>query len=344
VGGTLSAVAGVPALGKVGDGGPAVQALLKEARGLGFAQDGSLVFVDVFHNRLRRVDALSGTISTIAGIGVWGNLGDGGPAVQAQLGNPHDVDVDPSGQIYIGDKRNDEIRRIDLSGTIHTYCGTGVETYNGDGIPRTQAALNQPQVIRLSPNTGALYIGDFRNNRIRRVDAVTGIVTTLVGTGSSSGISGEGAAASVSICVQPAGLAIDSTETIYYSETTRNVVRKVTPGGLCFTVAGVANSSGYNGDGIAALAAFLNQPSGIDLDAVGNIYIAEQANNRVRRVDTAGFIETVCGNGIAGSGADGVLPTQTMLNSPVAVRVDRHSNIYVSEFLGSRVRRFRTYP
>ena len=178
--GVIPTVAGSGERGYSGDGGPALEARLSYPNGVAVDGSGNIYIAELGNYRLRRVDA-AGTITTIAGSGLSGARGDGGPANQAQLYRPRDVTVDRSGNLYIADTYNDRIRRVDTSGIITTVAGIGERGYSGDGGPAVEARLHRPSDIAVD-GAGNLYIADTGNQRIRRVDA-TGIITTIAGSG-----------------------------------------------------------------------------------------------------------------------------------------------------------------
>jgi sugar lactone lactonase YvrE len=260
------------------------------------------------------------TIQTFAG-GVnadfYSGTGDGGPANQAGLANPvYDVDVDSAGNVYI--VAGTLIRKVAAVGnTISTFAGGGAEL--GEYVSATQAAL-APTAIALDSN-GNLYIADtaYGNSRIRKIDA-TGVITTVAGGAPCCALGDGGPATSAYIGV-PYGVAVDAAGNIYIAQadSQNSRIRKVAPGGDITTVAGGGTAAG---DGGQATAASLARPTGVAVDAAGNLYIAEANGNRVRKVSGAGIITTVAGNGSSASSGDGGQAAQAGLNSPWHVAVD----------------------
>jgi sugar lactone lactonase YvrE len=225
------------------------------------------------------VDLATGTITTVAGTGVAGFSGDGGPATAAQLSAPQQLAVG-SGNLYIADTSNNRVRRVDLAtGTITTFAGTGTSGFSGDGGPATAAQLNYP--VGLAIGSGNLYISDQNNYRVRKVDLVTGIITTAVGTG-VRGYSGDGGPAAAAQVGRPLGLALDSAN-LCIADYDNARIRKVDlTTGIITTVAGMG-VMGFSGDGGPAEAAQLYGPNAVALDSA-NLYISDSFNNRVRRV------------------------------------------------------------
>lgn len=269
-------------------------------------------------------------IETVAGNGTVGFSGDGGPALSAQLSNPSTTALDGNGNLYFTDVLNHRVRRVDAStGVIRTLAGTGVQGYSGDGGLATAANLDRPTWVVVD-STGNVYVSDFGNNRVRRIDATTGIITTVLGTGSAT-FNGDGAAPTTTSINGPHGLKLASDTVLYVAEGAGHRVRRVVLGSSVQTVAG-NGTSGYNGDGIAATAARLSQPLGIELDAQGNLLIADSLNRRVRRVDAVtGVISTVAGSGAQGAGGDGSLATSAQLGAPYSVSYDGLGNLFIGD-------------
>lgn len=276
-------------------------------------------------------------ISTIAGNGTAGSSGDGVAATTAELHNPWGITTDPAGNIYFADYGNSLIRKISPAGVITTIAGGG--TTIGDGGPATAALLDQPVSITFD-SSGNLYIADSHNNRVRKVNTA-GIITTIAGDG-SSGYGGDGFPATSAQLWYPTGVAVDKKGNVYIAEEFNNRVRKIDASGTITTIAGTGATGymagGFSGDGFAASLAQINSPYGLFVDDVGNIYLADSYNNRIRKIDTSGIINTVVGGGSSGLG-DGSLPTDATLNVPIAVSVDASGNMYISDGNNSRIRK-----
>ena len=219
------------------------------------------------------------------------------------------------------------------AGTIVTVAGTGNGGYNGDNQAATSAQLNGPPFVAVDAN-GNIYIADQNNNRIRKVDT-TGKITTIAGTG-SAGFSGDGGPATSAALNAPTGVFADAAGNIYINDPGNQRIRKIDGTGKITTIAGTG-SGGYNGDGIAATSANLFNAVRTVVDAAGNIYIADQSNHRIRKIDTGGFITTIVGTGSAGYNGDG-LGTATQLNNPTALALDTAGNLYFSDQFNHRIR------
>ena len=326
--GNISTVAGGGA--SLGDGGAATSARLISPRDV--AVDGSGNIYIPTGGRIRKVTASTGNISTVAGTGTGGFSGDGGAATSARL-RPNNVAVDGSGNIYISSSSNHRIRKVTAStGNISTVAGSGT-AYSGDGAAAASAHLHDPVGVAVD-GSGNLYIADRGNERIRKVTASTGNISTVAGGGSSLG---DGGAATSAWLNLPNGVAVDGSGNIYIP--TGGRIRKVTAStGNISTVAGTG-TAGYSGDGGAATSARINS-AGVAVDGSGNIYIASTSNNRVRKVDAStGNISTVAGTGTAGSSGDGGAATSARLNNPQGVAVDASGNIYIADRHNNRIRK-----
>ena len=282
--GIITTAAGDGAAAFSGDGGAATNAGLNLPYGAALDAFGNLYIADRSNNRIRKV-AANGIITTVAGNGSSGYSGDGATATNASLNLPYGVAVDSSGNLYIADTDNERIRKVAANGIITTVAGKGASGYSGDGGTATNASLNLPYGAALDA-FGNLYIADRSNNRIRKV-AANGIITTVAGNG-ASGYSGDGGAATGANLYYPGGVVVDWLGNLYVGDTGNNCIRKVDTNGIITTVAG--NGSGtYAGDGGAATNASLYNPVGVAFDAVGNLYVADYANHRIREVHFSGF-------------------------------------------------------
>ncbi|MBA3489856.1 MAG: trypsin-like serine protease [Longispora sp.] len=272
---------------------------------------------------------------TIAGDGEADFHGDGGLATAAQLRYPGGVTVDTQGSFVIADTLNHRIRRIDSNGTITTVAGIGGQAYGGDGGQATDAQLSGPMGVTLDLE-GNIVFTDTGNHRIRRIDA-KGTITTIAGSG-TSGFDGDGRPATAARLDSPAGVAVDAKGHIVFADMGNHRIRRIDAKGIITTVAG-SGVGGFSGDGRPAAAAQLKVPSGVAVDANGNIIIADTLNHRVRRVSPAGVITTVAGIGKAGFGGDGETATAAQLNTPFGVAVEAGGNILVADTLNNRIRR-----
>lgn len=251
-------------------------------------------------------------IDTVAGNGVGGFSGDGGPATEAQINRPYGVVVDAGGSLYVADTVGHRVRKVDPSGTISTVAGTGNGGFSGDGGTATDAELSFPRAVALD-GAGNLYIADMGNHRVRMVD-VDGDITTFAGSG-EHGFAGDGGAAVDAAFQYPADLSFDGSGNLYVADQQNDRIRRVDPAGVITTVAGSGTRS-FSGDGGQATDAELNLPEGVLADASGNVYVADTGNNRVRKVDASGVITTVAGSGIGAYYGDGGQATDAGLRGP----------------------------
>lgn len=383
---------GTPAFS--GDGGVATNARLAAPVGVALDAAGNIYVADTGNQRIRRVAAGTNIITTLAGTGTTGYNGDGIAATNADLNSPSAVAIDGAGQVYIADRLNHRIRRIDGQGVIRTVAGTGFAGFVGEGVLATSANLNSPvgvavdaagdvfvadaenmRVRKLVVSTGrlytvsgsgdvlfggdggsataaqlflpidvtvdasgSLYIADNSNHRIRRVTppAPTPALTTIAGNGQDQ-YNGEGPALTVQLNF-PRNLALDAAGNLYLSEFEGQRVRRITPAGVTSTIAGTG-AAGFLGDGGPGTTARLNGPRGLAVDAAGNVYVADYHNHRIRRITAAGVITTIAGNGTAGFSGDGGLATAALLNYPSGVAIDASGNLYIADQLNNRIRK-----
>jgi YD repeat-containing protein len=283
----------------------------------------------------RSVAGFGGVITTVAGNGERGFIGDGGPAVEAQFRYPYDVTVDSLGNIYIADFYNYCIRKVTPGGTITTVAGNGERGFIGDGGPAVEAQLDHPPSVSMD-SLGNLYIADINNQRIRKVTP-DGTITTVAGN-EGYGFSGDGGPAVEAQLSYPYGVTVDSLGNIYIADIGNQRIRKVTPDGTISTVAG-NGEQGFSGDGGPAVEAQLSDPHGVTVDSLGNIYIADIGNQRIRKVTPGGTISTVAGNGGFGFSGDGGPAVAARLRHPHDVAVDSVGNIYIADYYNHRIRK-----
>ena len=371
--GVITTFTGTGKWGTGGDGGPATEAPLPQPLGVAVDSQGN-VFVST-RERIRRIDQ-SGIITTVAGTGYRGYSGDGGPAVNAELGRPHGIAFDAAGNLYFADWQNNRIRRIDTTGVITTFAGNGELGSSGDGGPATQARLHHPLGVSVDA-AGNVYLAEDDGGRIRRIDAA-GVITTVAGTGTLGFSEEAGIATEVELNPMSVAAADGS---VYVADTWNHRVRKIDGSGMLSTLAGtwgpervggpanevqldrprgvVVRASGelvfgewgslWRLDAAGQLARLeltadegdsdLEGVRDIALDAAENLYVAEESGRRIRRIDFAGNITPFAGTGDPGTGGDGGLAVEAQLDRPVSVAVDSLGNVYVVDLEGHRVRR-----
>jgi len=329
---TISTVAGTGAAGDSGDGGPAVDAELNGPRGVTEDIYGNLYIAEYYGQRVRKVTP-GGTITTLAGTGVEGYSGDGGPATSAELNGPYRVTVDTAGNVYIPDSGNGRVRKVSPNGTITTVVGNGNIGYRGDGGPATDATLNYPEAVAFDSH-GNYYVADEGANVVRFVNT-SGMISTAAGTGVPN-YSGDGGPATSATLDGPVGVQVNAAGDLYISDQGNNVIREVINGTIS-TIAGTG-VFGFSGDGGPAKDAEFGYPASIGLDAAGNLYIPDVNNNRIRVVETDGTITSVAGNGEEGYGGDGGPALDAAINVPRSVSVAPNGNVYIGDFGNNRVR------
>lgn len=266
-----------------GDGGPAIRARLNFPTAVAVDRQGHVYLADTMNHRVRVVDAGTGIITTIAGVGQPRYGGDGGPATAAGLNDPAALALNGRGTLYIADQSNHRVRAIDLTtGLIRTVAGTGSAAYNGDGIPATEAALAGPSGLACGED-GTLFIADTFNGRIRAIDPVTGVIRTEAGDGGEYRYQSEAEAPSASLS-RPSGIAVDRGGNLWLTDSDNHLVRRWDrTTGLIERVAGVGET-GAGGDGERAVNAALNYPFGIAVDREGRILVADTFNHRIREI------------------------------------------------------------
>ena len=333
-------IAGTGTAGYSGDGGVATSANINSVFAIAVDSSENVYIADTGNNRIRKITASTGLIITIAGTGTKGFSGDEGPATNANLSSPWGVAVSNSRNIYIADTQNHRIRKIDTNGKITTIAGsaeigydpikiivdssenlyvsnyntnivrkitstgiittiagTGTAGYSGDGGLATNAKLNNPWGIAVD-SAGNIYIADTQNHRIRKITSSTGIITTIAGTGTSGFSGDEGPATNANIST-PWGVALDSAGNVYITDTGNQRIRMINTQGIITTIAGNGNS-GYSGNEGAISSSVLNSSLGIAIDSLGNIYIIDSGNNRIRKImspllQAGNFYNTVLG-------------------------------------------------
>jgi sugar lactone lactonase YvrE len=277
--GVITTIAGTGTEGYKGDNGLAISAELGGPIGIAVDAIGNIYFSDFDNQVIRKINT-SGIISTIAGTGVTGYSGDNGPAIVAKLYGPYGIAIDETGNIYFPEGENHCVRKITSSGIITTIAGNGTFGFSGDNGPATKAEFKYPGGIALGSG-GDIYVSDYANHVIRKINA-TGIITTFAGTGTVGNTGDNGAATNAELW-GPNGVYVDKEGNIYVTDNYANVVRKINSSGIITTIAG-NGTQGYSGDNGPATTAQLYNPNDIAINGAGNIFIAEVANNIIRKI------------------------------------------------------------
>jgi sugar lactone lactonase YvrE len=330
----ITTIAGNGTAGYSGDGGAATVAQLVTAYGVAVDHSGNVYFSDNgYPSRVRKINA-AGIITPFAGLTSPGFSGDGGAATLAAIANPHGICLDRVGNLYIADS-NARIRKVDTFGIITTFAGIGgTGGFSGDGGPATAARLNHPWNLA-ADTSGNIYIADNINHRIRKVDPA-GIITTVAGTG-TTGFSGDGGPATDALIAASGGIATDRSGNLFIADNAARI-RKVNASGIISTFAGTG-VIGFSGDGGPATAATISNTSFVTTDKAGDVFIADYLNYRIRKIDLAGVITTVAGNGISGYTEDYCTATANQISLVSGIAVDDNGLIYFSDYYSHKVRR-----
>jgi sugar lactone lactonase YvrE len=307
-----------------------------------FDAAGNLYFAETGNHVVRKIDT-TGSITTIAGNGTQGFSGDAGPATSATLDSPQGLALDTTNNLYIADTHNHRIRKLNLTtGTLTTIAGSA-PGFSGDKSLATSAQLNLPTALALDASNN-LYLADTGNHRIRKITASTGIITTIAGTG-IQGFAGDIGPAISAAVDSPTGLALDASNNLYLADTHNHRIRKITAAtGIITTIAG-NGAPGFSGDTTAAAAATLALPHGITIDHAGNLYLADTANHRIRRIDaTTGIITTVAGDGTQAFAGDGGPAIAASLDGPRNTAVSPSTLLTLSDTGNQRIRQLEAAP
>jgi len=327
---------GTGTAGSSGDNGLAISALINSPKGIVTDASGNIYFADASNNKIRKIST-TGVVTTIAGTGTAGFSGDGGAATSAKLDNPNGIAFDASGNLYIADPGNARVRKINTSGTISTFAGTGTIGNNGDGGQATSANLNSPADVAVW--SGNLYICDYGAQVIRKVVISTGIISTVAGNG-TWGYSGDGGVATSAQLYNPWGVDVNSSGDIFIADATNDRVRKVAASnGYISTIAGTG-TAGYTGDGGIGTSAQIDNPISMAVDPnSGDVYFCSNYK-AVRKVAASnGYISTVIGNGTQGFSGDGGSPTSASIGSDYGIYVDASGNLYLADTQNNRIRK-----
>jgi sugar lactone lactonase YvrE len=338
---TIDTVAGTGKPEDGGPGGPAMATNVGDPFGVEIGPDGALYICEVRNHRVRRLDLKTGQLSTVAGSGAIGYAGDGGKATEAKLNEPYEVRFDAAGNLLFVEMKNHLVRRVDAkTGIISTVAGTGKAGFGGDGGPATAAQLNIPHSIALD-RAGNLYIADIGNHRIRKVDAQTGVISTIAGNGQKQPPTPGPAAGKPMI--GPRALFIEG-DTLWIALREGHSVWKMDLArGTLAHVAGTGQR-GFTGDGGPAKMATFDGPKGVALSPDKCLYVVDTENHAIRKIDlTAGTISTIAGKGpkSAGGSGDGGDAKEATLDRPHGIGIGPDGAIYIGDTLNHRVRRIQ---
>lgn len=334
--GKIQTIVGTGKEGYAGDGGPAIECLIGESYGCAFDAYDNLYICDGRNHTVRRIDKNTQIITTVAGTGESGYSGDGGLATQATMNNIYSLTLDANGDIYIVDRFNAAIRKVDaVTRIITTVAGTGQSGYSGDGGLGTQAKMREPNDCFMD-GKGGLLIADIQDQRIRRLDLNTGIITTFAGNGEKLR-EGDSKPATEASLMGPRAVCMDRKGNTYIAEREGNGIRKVDINGVMSTFAGTGER-GYTGDGGPALAATWGAPKAIRCDNQDNLIVVDTENNAVRFIDSSTGIVTTIAGGHQGSDGDGGNAIGCGLERPHGCGVDQEGTLYIADGMNHRVR------
>lgn len=338
---TIDTVVGTGTSGYDGNGGPATKALLNQPFHCELDGKGHLFVAEAFNHCIRKVDLKTGVLTTVVGTGAKGYTGDGGPATKATFNELYAVVVSPEDDLYVVDRLNACVRKIDgKTGIVTTVAGNGKKGYSGDGGPGSKAGLVEPNDCFLD-GKGGLLIADVADWRIRRLDLKTGLISTFAGTGRTKGkptAKGDGGPAIKAVLHGARAVCVDGKGNTYVCEREGNSVRKIDDKGVITTLAG--NGERGNVDGPADKARF-NGPKAIRCDRAGNVYVVDTENHSIRKIDvTTGTVSTVAG-GRKGTGGDGGDAREAGMGRPHGCVLDDKGVMYVADSDNHRVRRVR---
>jgi hypothetical protein len=351
--GVISTYAGTGTAGYSGDGGAPASAQLNYPTGVGFDPAGNLYIADAHNNSVRKVNASTGVITTVAGNGTAGESGDHGPATSAQLNNPERVALDGAGNLYISERAGNRIRMVNgATGVITTVAGGGVPVVGGgvlcgpeqtdaagDGCAATSAQLNMPGSVVVDP-AGNLYIADQGNHIVRMVSATTGIITMIAGGGSGC----DSCVATSAQLMTPSGIGLDEVGNLYIADAGSGLIRlEAAPNGVSDIIGSITtvaqSSNSLSGTVGVPTSTLLQRPTGVAVDAAGDVYITDTGTEHVLKFESAtGGIFNDAGIGTIGYSGDGGLATNAQLDVPTSVSLDTAGNVYFSDMANNAIR------
>lgn len=332
----IGTLAGSDSVEYSGDGGVATDATLHAPTGVAVDTSGNVFVSDTWNDRVRKIDATTAIISTVAGTGQWGFSGDGGAATDAQLAEPLGLAIDAAGNLFVADSSNHRVRRIDHeTGIISTFAGSGLASSRWNGGNVGEAWLNSPVDLALEPAGEVLFID---SNRVWKLNSA-GFIEKVAGTARGEEL-GDGGMASQATLAGPQGIAADAAGNVYVADTWNHRIRRIDAAtGLIETIAGTGEA-GDSGDGGSASDARLSRPEAVEVDLIGNVFVADTGNHRVRRIDrSTGTIETIAGTVDGGRSTAGGPASETLLREPSEVAVDGAGNLYLAGVRDGRVLR-----
>jgi Bacterial Ig-like domain (group 3)/FG-GAP-like repeat len=336
----ISTIAGNGTLGSIGDGGPGTAAELNQPFGSALDALGNLYIADSNNNKIRHWNHSTGIITTFAGTGVAGSSPDGGLAANTTMNGPRGLYVDQAGDVYYTDFGDSCVRKINATTTqVSTVAGVcNSAGFSGDGGLATSAQLSSPAAV-VFDTAGNMFIADFSNFCVRKVTASNGLISTVAGECGTQGFSGDGGSATSALMSSAKYIALDKAGDLYIADTSNNRIRVVSvTNGSINTIAGTGTAA-YSGDGGSPTLATLNAPAGIAFDGLGNLYIADQANNVLRFINqTTGTISTIAGNGTAGYSGDGGPATAALLNGDKGVTVSPTGTVFIADQANNAIR------
>ena len=339
--GTILTLAGTGSASYSGDGGSSTLAAVNGPKGVVADGAGNVYIGDTGNNRVRKIDVATGNISTFAGTGTAGYLGDGAAATAARLSGPSSLAID-NNYLYISDTGNHCVRIVDLAtGLIDTYAGTGTAGYTGDGGPASSAQLSGQTGLMLDSNEKNLYIADTGNNCVRKIVIATGYISTVAGTG-TAGYTGDGGLATAATLSAPRGVGLrQTTKNLYIADTANHCIRMVNSStGYISTIAGTGGTPGFTGNGGLATAALLNGPTRLVVTNTA-VYVTDTGNHCVRMIDGA-IIYAFAGTGSAGFSGDRGPASAAALSSPSEVFMSNKGN-FIADTNNNRIRKILVY-